>query len=158
MRFYIVIITLLLTMAACGDDARIYDDYTDFENGQWNVQQKPVFEFEIKDTLQRYNVYANIRNAVSYPESRFFFQYTLQDSLHVLNKKLEQLSLFDHKTGEPFGSSGLGDIYDHELLLLKDYSFKHRGMYRVTFEQYTRKDTLEGILAVGLRVEQAVKE
>lgn len=158
MRFYIVIITLLLTMAACGDDARIYDDYADFENGQWNVQQKPVFEFEINDTAQRYNVYANIRNAVSYPESRFFFQYILQDSLQVLNKKLEQISLFDHKTGEPFGSSGLGDIYDHELLLLKDYSFKHSGKYRVTFEQYTRKDTLEGILAVGLRVEQVMKD
>lgn len=158
MRLYIPMITLLFTMAACGDDTRVYDDYVDFENGQWNVQQKPAFEFEIKDTAQHYQVYANIRNAVSYPESRFFFQYTLQDSLQVLHKKLEQISLFDHKTGEPFGSSGLGDIYDHELLLLKDYSFKHRGKYRVIVEQFTRKDTLEGILAVGVRVEASAKE
>lgn len=154
MRFYIVIISLLLTLAAC-DDARVYDDYIDFENGQWIVQEKPSFEFEITDTLLRYNVYANIRNAVSYPESRFFFQYTLKDSLHVLDKKLVPISLFDHKTGEPFGSSGLGDIYDHQLLLLKDYSFTRSGKYSVAFEQYMRKDTLQGILAVGLRVERS---
>lgn len=157
MRILVVIIALMFTIVAC-DDNRVYDDYIDFEDGQWLVQYKPSFEFEISDTQQQYNVYANIRNASSYPESRFFFQYVLHDSLQVLNKKLESMYLFDHKTGKPFGSSGLGDIYDHELLLLKDYSFKQAGKYSVEFEQFMRKDTLQGILAVGLRVEQVERE
>jgi len=156
MRFYIVIIALLFTMIAC-DDQRIYEDYYDFKDGQWIVQEKPSFEFNITDTMQRYNVYANIRNSVSYPESRFFFQYTLQDSLHVISKKLISIYFFDHKTGEPMGSSGLGDIYDHQLLLLKDQTFNKPGKYQLNYEQFARRDSIQGILAIGVRVEK-VKE
>ena len=57
------------------------------------------------------------------------------------------------KTGKPFGTSGLGDIYDHRFELLKDYQFPTRGKYRIKLEQMMRMDTLHGILAVGVRVE-----
>jgi gliding motility-associated lipoprotein GldH len=63
--------------------------------------------------------------------------------------------LFDAKTGKPFGKSGIGDLYDHRFLLLKNYQFKSKGKYRMKFEQFMRTDTLPGILAVGLRVERS---
>jgi gliding motility-associated lipoprotein GldH len=63
--------------------------------------------------------------------------------------------LFDASSGEPFGNSGLGDIYDHQFLLLKDYQFKKPGKYVMTFEQLMRTDTLQGVLAVGLRIERS---
>ncbi len=156
MRVLSFVLLALGLLSSC-DDRRVYEQYADFEEDYWNVREQPEFEFEITDTVQRYNIYCNLRNAESYPFSDFRFTYTLTDSLGaVLEKKLVTEYLFDKKSGKPFGSSGLGDIYDHRFLLLKDYTFTRSGSYTLRFEQFMRADTLMGILAVGVRVENAV--
>jgi gliding motility-associated lipoprotein GldH len=65
--------------------------------------------------------------------------------------------LFDEKTGKPNGNSGLGDIYDQQFLLLKDYAFTQPGDYTIQFEQFMRTDSLQGVLAIGVRVEKSIK-
>lgn len=137
------------------DEERVFEKNTDFNSRFWLVSEKPEFEFEITDTLQAYNLYCNIRNSVSYPYARIFLTYYLQDSTgSELEKKLVSKLLFDDKTGEPHGASGLGDIYDHRVPLKINYQFERLGKYRIKFEQFMRTDTLSGILAVGLRVEK----
>ena len=85
--------------------------------------------------------------------------YSLHDSTGAeLEKKLVSKLLFDDKTGEPHGNSGLGDLYDHRLPLILNYQFEKSGKYRVKFEQFMRTDTLSGVLAVGLRVETYTAE
>lgn len=136
------------------DQSRVYEQNTDFNDRYWIVNEKPEFEFTIDKPADKYTLYGNIRNSISYPYARIFFNYTLHDSTGAaIERKLVGQHLFDSKTGKPFGNSGLGDIYDHRFELLKNYQFKHRGKYKITFEQQMRVDTLRGILAVGLRVE-----
>jgi gliding motility-associated lipoprotein GldH len=141
------------------DERRVFEKNADFDSRYWLVTDKPEFEFEITDTLQRYNIYGNIRNSVSYPYARIFLTYSLRDSTGTeLEKKLVSKLLFDDKTGEPHGNSGLGDIYDHRLPLKRNYQFSKPGKYSVRFEQFMRTDTLSGVLAVGLRVERYTTE
>jgi gliding motility-associated lipoprotein GldH len=155
MRTGALFILVGLLLAAC-DNNRVYEKYQDFDNGYWNVKDKPEFEFSVEDTSQKYNLYGNVRNAVAYPWSRFFMTYSLQDSLgNKLKSGMMNEFLFDPKSGEPFGESGLGDIYDHQFSILKNFQFNHKGKYKMTFEQYMRTDSLQGVLAVGLRVERA---
>jgi gliding motility-associated lipoprotein GldH len=154
MRILVTLCITAIVIAAC-DDTRVYEQITDFEKRQWVVTDKPQFEFQIEDVSQKYNLYGNIRNAVSYPYARLFFTYYLQDSSGAeIQKKLMTEFLFDAKTGKPFGKGGIGDLYDHRFLLLKDYQFERKGNYTVKFEQFMRLDTLPGIFAVGLRVEK----
>ncbi len=156
MRILIALCMAAMLLWAC-DDSRVYEEVTDFDQQQWIISEKPSFEFVIDDVNAKYNLYSNIRNSVSYPYSRFFFTYYLQDSSGVeIQKKLMTQTLFDVKTGEPFGKSGIGDLYDHRFLLVKDLQFKKKGTYRVVFEQFMRIDTLPGIMAVGLRVEKSI--
>jgi gliding motility-associated lipoprotein GldH len=156
MRSFLVLCLTSILLLGCGEETRVYEQYTDFEDRYWLVTEKPEFEFEIKQPADRYTLYGNIRNTVSYPNARIFFTYYLQDSTGAeLEKKLVTQYLFDAKTGKPFGSSGLGDIYDHRVELIKNYQFKSQGRYKIKFEQSTREDTLKGILAVGLRVENS---
>ena len=155
MRIFLMLLIAGILLSAC-DDNRVYEQISDFENRQWVSTEKPQFEFSIENINQRYNLYGDIRNSISYPYSRFFFTYYLQDSTGSdLDKKLVTEFLFDAKTGKPFGKSGVGDLYDHQFLLLKNYQFQSKGKYRVVFEQFMRMDTLPGILSVGLRVERA---
>lgn len=154
MRFFLMALVLGLFLTGC-DDNRVYENYVDFEERYWLVKETPAFEFEVSDLTATYDLTGNVRNSVSYPWSRIFITYYLRDSLGaVLHKDLVSDFLFDAKTGKPSGSSGLGDIYDHEVPLLKNFRFKKAGKYSVTFEQFMRTDTLQGILAVGLRVDK----
>jgi gliding motility-associated lipoprotein GldH len=149
---YVLLTVLWLT--AC-DESRLYEMNHDFPERYWLVNEKPKFEFNIDNTDVRYNLYGNLRNEVAYPFSRIFFTYHLTDSTGLeLNKALSTQFLFDKKTGKPFGSSALGDIYDHQFLLMENYQFRRPGKYTVQFEQFMRTDTLEGMLSVGLRVER----
>jgi gliding motility-associated lipoprotein GldH len=148
------ILIAIALFAAC-DDTRVYDKNEDFEDGLWSVNTQPVFEFEIQDSVQRYDVLGNVRNSISYPFSRVFLTFYLQDSVgKVLDKKLVSHMLFDPKTGEPQGNSGLGDIYDHRVPMLMDYKFPYSGKFKFKLEQSMRTDSLAGVLAVGLRIEK----
>jgi gliding motility-associated lipoprotein GldH len=154
MRNVLGFIVITMVFFACDED-RTYEDYRDFDKGIWTVTSLPKFEFSIADTQQRYNVYCNLRNSVSYPFADFRFTYYLKDSIgKTLDTKLMIEYLFDKKSGKPFGESGLGDIYDHQFLILKNHKFKSLGKYAVEFEQFMRTEELEGVLAVGLRVER----
>jgi gliding motility-associated lipoprotein GldH len=155
MRILLLLVITTLFLTSCDDD-RVFEQITDLENREWLVSEKPEFEFVIDNIGAQYNLYCDIRNSVSYPYSRFFFTYYLQDSTGaVIKTALMTEHLFDAKTGKPFGKSGIGDLYDHRFLLVKNHQFKYKGKYRVKFEQFMRTDTLAGILAVGLRVERS---
>jgi gliding motility-associated lipoprotein GldH len=154
MRIFFAIVLLALFIAGC-DDTRVYEVNHDFETRAWPVTEKPEFEFDISNTVEKYSLYCNIRNSVAFPYSRLFFKYELKDSTgKLLEGKMIPGFLFDQHTGKPQGSSGLGDIYDQRFSIISNYQFPAPGKYKVSFEQFMRQDTLEGILAVGLRVER----
>jgi gliding motility-associated lipoprotein GldH len=154
MRSLIAITMLAVGLAAC-DSARVYEEIVDFDQRQWLASDIPAFEFDIIDTRTRYNIYADFRNAVSYPYARLFYTFELKDSTGLsIQKELKSEFLFDAKTGKPFGKSGIGDLYDHRFPLLTNHQFTSAGQYQITLEQFMRMDTLQGVLAVGIRVER----
>ena len=149
----LIFLALVGTLCSC-DTNRIYETNHDFEDRTWKINEPQEFEFRIDDPGKKYNVYCNVRNSLDYPYSRIFITYHLQDSLgNELQSQLNTQDLFDQKTGTPFGTSSLGDIYDHRFLLLNEYEFKLPGKYKLKLEQFTRQDTLKGVLAIGTRVE-----
>ncbi len=148
-------IAVVLIFASC-DSSRIYEQNFDFENRYWAVAEQPQFEFTIDNVNQKYNLYVNVRNEISYPNANLYFTYYLADSTgKVLEKELVTEFLFDKKTGKPLGKSVLGDIYDHQIQLQKGYIFKNPGKYSIRYEQFMRADTLRGMLGIGLRVEHS---
>lgn len=156
MRSFFFALTIIITVFISCDEQRVYEKNTDFDSRYWLVNEKPAFDFEIGDSLDTYNLYCNVRNSLDYPFARIFITYHLQDSTGMLlEKQMVGQLLFDEKTGEPFGESGLGDLYDHRILLKQNFKFPRTGKYTVSFEQFMRSDTLTGILAVGLRIERS---
>ncbi|MEI9917898.1 MAG: gliding motility lipoprotein GldH [Bacteroidota bacterium] len=150
MRIFLVIVFVGL-MIGC-DSNRIFEDNKDFTKKAWAVNDTVSFEFLVANE-GLYNVKYDIRNTLDYPYSRIFVNYTLEDSTHrVLMTKLVANYLFDVKTGEPKGDSGIGDIYDHQFPL-ESRKFAS-GKYFVKLQQFMRTDTLQGVLAAGVRVEK----
>ncbi|HZY81184.1 MAG TPA: gliding motility lipoprotein GldH, partial [Cyclobacteriaceae bacterium] len=152
MRLFIVFISVAALLSSC-DNSRVFEDNKDFSKRAWTLGDTVAFEFSIPEPTANYNLLCNIRNTLDYPYSRIFVNYTLEDSTHrVLVTKLVSDYLFDVKTGEPHGNSGIGDIYDHRFSL--ESRKLTAGKYFVKLQQYMRTDTLQGVLAAGVRVEK----
>lgn len=155
MRYIFFLLLASLCIASC-DSNRVYEDYREFKTKSWLVNDPAAFEFEISDTTKKYNLYYNIRNSLEYPFARIFVNYSLVDSTGTeISKQLLSNYLFDQKTGQPIGRSGLGDVYDNQFLILENQFFKKPGHYKFQLEQFNRLDTLTGVIAVGFRIETA---
>ena len=157
MRINFITLLLFVLLISC-DSKRVFEDNVEFNDRNWKIAQTARFKFQIADTAKKYNLLLNVRNSLDYPYARLFVNYELlaPDSA-LLSKKMISEFLFDQKTGKPFGTSGIGDVYDHQFPLLGNLSFKKSGEYEMTLQQFMRMDTIPGILAVGIRVE-TVKE
>lgn len=148
----LILILVIVTLVSCSE-SRVFEDYKDFTTKSWLVNDTVSFEFQITDPAVPYRLNANVRNTLDYPYSRIFINYTLEDSTHkVLTSKLVSSYLFDGKTGEPNGDSGIGDIYDYSFNL-ENRKFAP-GKYYIKLQQFMRTDTLKGVLAAGARVEK----
>ncbi len=148
-------IATVLLLSRCGD-GKVYQEFTDFDQRYWLLNDTVKFEIDITDTLSRYNVFLNLRNSTHYPFSRLFVNYTLADTSGTNHHSgLLQDFLFDPKSGKPLGKTGLGDLYDHQLSILSNYQFKRSGPYTLRLQQFMRTDTLQGIISVGVAVERA---
>jgi gliding motility-associated lipoprotein GldH len=153
MRIFFLAAAMLLLISC--DSKRVFEKNVDFKDRMWKIAEPATFDFQIIDTTKRYNLLMDVRNSIDYPYARLFVNFDLKKDNNSLTKELVSVYLFDQKTGKPFGTSGIGDIYDHQFSIMKNYSFKKSGNYQMSFQQFMRMDTIPGVLAVGLRVEVA---
>lgn len=150
---YLIPLIFLIGFFSC-DSTRVYEENYDFDEPYWYKETVPEFTFSIEDTSSDYNILINIRNGFDYPFYNLYYEYELKDSVgSIISKDMQELILFDAKTGEPYGS-GLGDLFDHQEPVLEGFKFSYPGEYTIAFTHFMRPDTLPLILSVGARVEK----
>ena len=146
------LVMLTLVLSSCNKN-RIFEQNHDFENNSWPIAAIQEFKFEVKDPSKKYAIYFNVRNAVFYEYYNLYLKHVLigPDGKQI-STNLHELYLMDKKTGKPLGD-GAGDIFDHQILALKDQTFAKPGTYTIKLQQYMRRDPLPGIMAIGVKVE-----
>jgi len=143
----------VLALYSC-DSSRIFDEDLDMENAEWPIDSVRRFSVLVTDTAA-YDLFYKVRTASDYGYYNLYLRFTLEDSLHrVIQSELQEVILFDPKTGKPYGS-GLGSIFTNDFPILQSYRFPHAGNYSFTVQQYMRTETLPGIHSIGLRIEKS---
>ena len=144
-------ILLTLSITSCDFD-KIHDEYVDLENQVWHVDSLPHFEFEVIDAAKSYQIEYKIRYALGYPYQNLYVTYYLEDdAANIISSDLQEIVLFDSKTGEPQGS-GLGDIFDFQTMGLPVVKFPKAGTYHFRLKQFMRREELPFIMSVGIEV------
>jgi gliding motility-associated lipoprotein GldH len=154
---------LSLVLSSC-DERRVYEKNIDLPANVWNKDSLLTFPVDITDANTDYNIYYNIRNDRSYGAQNIYLQITIADTLgRTLNTDLNNIELFDPKSGEPYGK-GL-DVLDHQVPVFTNYRFPRADRYNITVQHKMRDEAggtliakdgnLENIVAVGVRVERA---
>jgi len=130
-----------------------YHNYADIHD-YWISTDTMRFDVPVKDTVSEHSFWMEVRCSSDYEWSRFFSGYEIRDSVgHQLDSGLINAILFDPVTGVPRGKGGIGDLYENQVLFKQQYRFPYRGTFSVLFWQMMRRDSLEGIRNVGLRME-----
>jgi len=154
---FLIVFSVSLSMVACGDKT-VINEQSDIQEGLWHLDSLVSFQFEIEDTTSIYQVQYNVRYAVDYPYYNLFLKYYLEDSAgEMLSSELQELVLFDKKTGEPLGE-GLGDLFDRGVQVFEDQKFPYAGVYNFKVKQFMRMEQLPGILSFGLKVQKPEAE
>lgn len=150
----IFFVALALVLFSC-DPNRVFEENKTIQGKYWYVDSVMTFSFNVPDTIARYNLFANFSHTADYSFNNLYFRYELQDSLKLtLADQQLNIQFFDQKTGQPLGS-GLGDIFDHQFLIIDDYKFDQLGVHHLSLQQYMRTDSLPAIRNVGVRVAKA---
>ena len=146
-------LAIALYCLSCDSNA-IYKSYVDLKDTNWYVKNVPTFTFEVKDETVPYNIYLLVRNASQYPYNNLYVtRYIYGTDGKILSNRLEEIMLFDQKTGKPLGD-GLGDIYDHKVISSRSFMFPTKGKYTIKLKQYMRQDPLPYIMSMGVSVEK----
>ncbi|WP_224998074.1 gliding motility lipoprotein GldH [Cesiribacter sp. SM1] len=155
-------LSLLLVLNAC-DEQRVYERNVDIEEYAWHKDSVVHLQVPIENADIPYNIYYNVRNALSYPAQNLYLQIEIADTTgRTIATDLNNIELFDRQTGKPYGE-GLGDIFDHQIPVYRDFRFPHAGVYDVKIQHQMREtdrrvmqgNHLPYIMSVGIRVEKA---
>ena len=142
----------LLFITACNKNV-VYTQYKNFENNDWFVKDKAVFEVDITDNTSLNNISLMVRHADSYPYSNLFLFVTTTYPDGKSMKDTMEVILSNGK-GEWLGS-GAGDIFDFKTTIVQNSKFIQKGKYKFEFEQAMRTDPLPLIMDFGFEIEKS---
>ncbi len=158
LRNILLIFGVTLTMVSCYDKV-LFDEYRSMEDEQWHKDSIINFTFNNLDTINKNNIYINLRNNKDYEFSNLFLivgirfpnNYQIVDTLEY-----EMTSLNGNFLG-----TGITDIKENKLEYKTNVAFPFKGDYRIRVQHAMRKSRkvdglifLNGITDVGLQIEK----
>lgn len=148
----IICALLIAVFALSCDSNRVYEQYENIPDFEWNQENILRFEVEITDTIHAHNIFVNLRNSGDYAYSNLWlFVKTISPDNEVDEKKIE-IQLAD-ETGDWYGS-GFGDIFDLQVPFKQKVVFPKSGKYVFEIVQGMYDLKLQGIVNVGIRIEK----
>ncbi|MEO6883618.1 MAG: gliding motility lipoprotein GldH [Bacteroidia bacterium] len=142
---------ILITFSSC-DKNRVFEQNQKIPDDTWDAKNVLKFQVNITDTVTPTNFYVNIRNTDNYPYRNIFLFITTRFPDGGKATDTLECTLAD-QNGKWLGS-GLGDIWDNQILFKKNVRFPHTGNYIFEYQQAMRAEQLPEIMDVGLRIEK----
>ncbi len=149
---HVIILTVTLCIFISCDPKRIFEEYKPVESKGWHKDSVMVFSVDLQDTYGLYNMYLNVRNRGTYPNRNIW----LSISTHFPDGRL-RTDTVEILLADPSGrwkGSGIGDLFDNQILYRKDMKLPVRGEYQFVIKQAMRPLRLKGIQDVGMRLER----
>lgn len=160
MRKLICSILAIFILVAC-DSKQVLDEYQTVP-GAWAKENSISFSFNSPDTINKYNLFINLRNNNEYPFSNLYLITELEDP-----KKNKITDTLEYEMANADGSwmgTGFSAIKENKLWYKEKVRFKEEGNYLLTVKHAMRKngnvlglESLNGITELGFRIEKTPK-
>lgn len=145
---FTIALAILSIAPACGPKT-IYEHEVAYPQG-WSYSDTTVFDFAVADLDAAYDLVLELDHGTDYPAENLYVR------LHTTFPDGRRTS--DRVSLELAGEYGVwnGDCSaercDFSVPILSGTRFKEAGDYRLVVEQFSRRETVEEVRGVGLRV------
>lgn len=142
---------ILFSLSACNSDVIIDEDYTIPEYG-WAYNEQAAFEFEIEDTTALFRMAVDIDHSTEFPFQNIYLRIHSvfpNDTTNIIQHSVE----LQEPNGQWIGGCS-GEDCSVRVILSENMYFNQTGTHKISFEQYTRRDSLKGIEKWGLILEK----
>jgi gliding motility-associated lipoprotein GldH len=130
----------------------LYERVVSIPKQEWRSSFKPQFNFIIKDTQTRYDVYVLFRHNEKYEFNNIWISLTYQLKGQQPVTSQYELPLANN---EGWLGTSMDDLYDHRIRITPPEGIALKnGEYSFSIGQIMRKDPLDNVLNVGLRIEK----
>jgi gliding motility-associated lipoprotein GldH len=142
------------SLLSCGPNA-VFSDSASVDPEGWAVENAVQFEWEVDDTLSKFDFFVDLRHDQSYPFSNIYLFAEFKFPNGKIGRDTLGCDLADER-GQWFGS-GFGNLVDHRIAFRSATQFPIKGTYNLTLTHAMRTDPLPGISDVGFRLESSVE-
>ena len=135
----------------------IRSEYKSLDNGIWNKDEVLQFSLTELDSVQKHDIYINVRNDDTFPFSNLFLIAAMTTPEGEVFK-----DTLEYTMAEPDGTwlgKGSGSIKENKLWYKENIVFPSPGVYTIEISHAMRKNGnvsgivgLEGITDVGVEV------
>jgi gliding motility-associated lipoprotein GldH len=149
--FFLQLIACSLWLSSC-QTIDLYERVVSIPRQEWKANYKPQFNFTIKDTQSHYDVYVIIRHNEKYEFNNIWISlsYQLKGQQPVTGQYELPLANNDGWLG-----TAMDDLYEHRIRITPPEGIGLKaGEYTFAIGQIMRKDPLENVLNIGLRIEK----
>ncbi len=150
MKRFVWVCSIMVLLSSCMD-MPYYSESTSVDENGWLSTDTIEFNFTINDLSTRFNSSIDLRHNGDYPYSNLylFIDITYPNNKHRVDTL--ECVLADNR-GRWYGS-GLGDMVSHRIEYLDEIQFPLEGNYHMRITHGMRRDPLEEIIDLGLRLE-----
>jgi len=157
-RFKVLISSLILVIASCGDNNTIFLDYQDVD-GVWERQNEVKFSFQ-SDKESITDISLLLRNDYSYPFSNIYVITSIKNNDRLISDTINYSLKDSDNKWYNFKSSRINNskITLKEKFKILPGKFEFRAKHAIRYlDSVTPQIKLDGILDVGLMVENSIK-
>ena len=161
MRSVLIILAISAVVYSC-DTEMVKSEFRATDGGAWNKDNSIEFSFSEMDTVQRHNMFINVRNDATFAYSNLFLIAELEFPTGETVKDTLQ-----YEMALPDGTwlgKGYGSIKENKLWYKENIVFPTSGVYNLRISQAMRKNgsvngvvNLEGITDVGFEIERSLE-
>ncbi len=151
MRKTLLLVAVITLLTACSR-GRIYEEHRELANYTWNRFDNLIFETEIEDADASYDIYIAIRHITQYPYKNLMIT-TIMKTPSGEERFLDYDLKIRGENDKPLGK-GMGDIWDINIPLRKNFKFLKPGPLIIEFENRMPRSGISGIMEIGLILEK----
>jgi gliding motility-associated lipoprotein GldH len=149
----LVFLTLSLGFMACRED-HIFHEIKEVDQEGWLHEEPVLFNTNISDTSALYDVSVILDHLKTYPFENLYLRITQEAGQESQTDTLT----FDIMNREGYYKGSCdGESCRMEARVYDQIRYLQPGPLTFTLEQFTRKDTLKGINALGLVIRKSPK-
>ena len=140
---------LMITLFSCNGHV-VFQDRVDMDNQMWRYDNPLSFDFDIQDTTTIYDIYLDVEHSRSFGYQNLYTGISTMTPNGDTTFQRISIDLTD-KMGQWLGTCK-GNECSNRYIISSNQKFNSSGNYIMTFEQYSRKETLEGIKSLALTI------